>query len=64
MKSGYGVFDSTPNTDISYKTSVNTSSGGSYIPYLSFDASKSNSIYGNSNSVQPYSIYLVPIIKY
>ena len=31
---------------------------------FTFDASKVNSIYGNSNDVQPYSITLLPLIKY
>ena len=33
-------------------------------PVLSFDASRSNSIYGKSETVQPPSISLVPQIKY
>ena len=32
--------------------------------FISFDASRSNSIYGNSNTVQPPAIKLLPIIKY
>ena len=32
--------------------------------YINFDASKSNSIYGSSNTVQPASITLIPQIKF
>ena len=32
--------------------------------YLCFDASRSNPIYGNSNTVQPPSIVLIPQIKF
>lgn len=40
--------------------------GGSYIAgsYLIFDAAKSNAIYGNSSTVQPASIKLLPVIVY
>ena len=31
---------------------------------LNFDASRSNAIYGNSNTVQPPSIVLIPQIKF
>lgn len=34
------------------------------IHYIDFNASKSNSIYGRSNTVQPPSLILLPIIKY
>lgn len=32
--------------------------------YLNFDASRSNTIYGNSDTVQPATITLIPQIKY
>lgn len=40
--------------------------GGSYIAgsYLMFDAAKSNAIYGNSSTVQPASVKLLPVIVY
>jgi hypothetical protein len=31
---------------------------------VTFDASRSSSIYGNSNTVQPPAVYLIPVIKY
>lgn len=49
-----------------YSTSTNQSFAGSVNnPYnVEFDASKSNSIYGNSTTVQPPAITLIPQIKY
>lgn len=38
--------------------------GGGTNPNVSFMASRSNSIYGNSNTVQPPSIVLIPQIKF
>lgn len=35
-----------------------------YSPNFAFNASRSNSIYGRSNTVQPAAIQLIPIIKY
>ena len=37
---------------------------GHHTSTFTFDASKANSTYGRSNSVQPYSISLLPLIKY
>lgn len=48
-KSGNGLYGSTETT---------------YYTHLCFDASRSNPIYGNSNTVQPPSISLIPQIKY
>ena len=46
----------TPNT---YRDS-----GGGYTSTVNLDASRSNPIYGASNTVQPASIKLIPILKY
>lgn len=40
------------------------SSGGSTAGTVTFDASKSNAIYGASETVQPPSLSLLPQIKY
>ena len=37
---------------------------GQHTSTFTFDAAKANSTYGRSNSVQPYSISLLPLIKY
>lgn len=44
--------------------SGNTGSGSSTATKMIFDASRSNSIYGNSTTVQPPAIQLIPQIKY
>ena len=47
----------------SSKTAMN--GGTTVVGYkILFDASKSNAIYGNSNTVQPPTITLIPQIKY
>lgn len=44
---------------------ANTRDGGSDPAWkITLDASKSNSIYGKSNTVQPEALSLLPIIKY
>ena len=44
---------------------VNSAGGwSSYGSYYSFDASKSNAIYGNSTTVQQNAIKLLPVLRY
>ena len=45
-------------------TSTPVSVDSTNTPIVSFDASLSNSIYGNSTTVQPKSLVLTGIIKY
>ena len=45
------------------KTSMVPANNGGWGP-LAFNASFSNSIYGNSSTVQPPAITLIPLIKY
>ena len=53
-----------------YNAGGNTNPGGlgnnsgANVPYLGFQASKSNSIYGASETVQPPAIILLPQIKF
>lgn len=50
-----------------YKTQSQTADDGTYVSMLvgfTFDASKSNSIYGNSTTVQPPALTLLPCIRY
>ncbi len=47
--------------DTQYHLGGSTAANGNQV---AFNASLSNSIYGNSNTVQPYSIFLTSIIKY
>ena len=56
---GYGAFS------INYqpKTAANNG-GGQYLIQLGFDASRSNSIYGNSSTVQPPALTCLICIKY
>ena len=57
---GYGALtDSVGGGDITFGS-------GMYVPstIIRFNASKSNPIYGASNTVQPAAIRLIPIIKY
>ena len=58
---GYGAFSKSSQTNTDVQPALGTS--GSFF-YMSFDASDSNSIYGNSTTVQPYSIYITYTIKY
>ena len=70
--SGYGFFrkDSNGNSNGAFikGATVNNLEGGGYSnitsSYLGFDASASNSIYGNSNTVQPSALVLLPQIKF
>lgn len=55
-----GVF--TADINGTTKSAGNSSVSGS--TRLNFDASKSNSIYGKSSTVQPPAVTLIPIIKY
>lgn len=41
-----------------------SSSGIEYYDNISFDASRSSTIYGNSDTVQPPAIVLIPQVKY
>lgn len=43
---------------------INMGSNSGYFAYITFNASASNSIYGNSNTVQPAAIGVLPILKY
>lgn len=45
-------------------TNVNGAASGDSDKYIYFDASRSNSIYGSSSTVQPASTTQLPIIKY
>ena len=56
----YGAGAFYQNGDISGGTAV----GGVKDSKISFNASRSNSIYGNSNQVQPKSVSIIPILKY
>lgn len=38
--------------------------GGNHLEWIFFDASRANSIYGNSSTVQPKSLTMRPLIKY
>lgn len=66
---GLGLFADTVNegairvSDPKEK-SVGGNSGGAYYTGFSFDASLSNAIYGNSDTVQPPAISLIPVIRY
>ena len=53
---------STKNTNTSQD--IGAGSGTDSIWNLKFDASKSNAIYGNSDTIQPPAIVLIPQIKY
>lgn len=61
ISSQYGAFSIKNGT--SWQSLQRTSTNG-YGDVLEIDASKSNSIYGNSNTVQPPSIVMNYIIKY
>ena len=56
-----GAFVNSGNTYTDAKTNANGT--GSYF-MLNFNASQSNSIYGNSNTVQPFSVFTYYCIKY
>ena len=51
-------------TQVQHVTLTNNSSGKVSSSNMGFNASYSNSIYGNSNTVQPPAVKLIPIIKY
>lgn len=55
-----GAFSKVSQSHSSLSASVGAAAG----IYISFDASDSSSIYGNSNTVQPLSLILNAIIKY
>ena len=46
------------------QTSSQLESGSAYLQLVGFDASYSNEIYGNANTVQPPAIVLIPQIMY
>lgn len=48
--------ESLPRNGINY--------GGNHLEWVFFDASRANSIYGNSRTIQPKSLTLRPLIKY
>ena len=56
-----GAFGKTGST-----TNIPGAGGGSYYPLyaVDFDTSRSSAIYGNSTTVQPPSLTMLPIIKY
>lgn len=54
-----GAFSYTGGSSINLQNEAATNTSG----YVSFDASKSNAIYGNSNTVQPPALTMVYIIK-
>ena len=45
-------------------TRGSSSSGTEYYDNISFNASRSSTIYGNSDTVQPPAIVLIPQVKY
>ena len=47
-----------------YGTGIFTPNSGGDAKQIEFNASNSNSIYGNSDTVQPYSLTTTYIIKY
>ena len=53
-----GLFASGKKT-ADYRTSLQTNTSG-LTPTQTFDASRANSIYGNSNTVQPPALVLLP----
>ena len=55
-----GVF----STSNEYAPRPYRNGGGGYHSSVSFDASRSNNIYGSSNTVQPASIIMLPCIRY
>ena len=55
-----GVF----STSNEYAPRTYRNGGGGYHSSVSFDASRSNNIYGSSNTVQPASIIMLPCIRY
>jgi hypothetical protein len=57
-----GVFNWNQTTQYWMEAKENANNKGK--SNLHFSASNSNSIYGNSNTVQPPAITLIPIIKY
>lgn len=57
-----GAFSQTSATEYSY-ANYNDSGDGRNVA-VSFNASKSNAIYGKSSTVQPPAATLIPIIKY
>ena len=59
-----GIVSGYTTRPYNYTLTGNSVSGGASIDGISFDASKSNSIYGNSTTVQPPALTMLPIIKY
>lgn len=55
-------YDATTNTD--HNIMVDSKSKYQLYGQIGFDASRSNSIYGNSTTVQPPALTLLPCIKY
>lgn len=67
MLDGPVVYSPSGSFDISYATASNINQGmgaAGNSKFIDFDASHSNPIYGNSNTVQPPAIQLIPQIKY
>ena len=63
LGTGTGIGAISP--DNSYEVSnAGSGVGSSYLGGFSFDASRSSAIYGNSDTVQPKSVTLIPQIKY
>ena len=58
-----GAFTATGTSNYTQKDLASIAMAG-YSPRLTFDASLSNSIYGNSTTVQPPAVTLIPQIKY
>lgn len=53
------------NNNVDYRTRTDGGSDSNYTnSWCGFNASLSNSIYGNSNQVQPKSVSIIPILKY
>ena len=60
----YGCMYKTSDVSNSYFTMPSTANANDDGNICNFDASKSNSIYGSSTTVQPPSVKLIPQIKY
>ena len=48
----------------SSKYTADANNGGAQAKEIGFDASRNNKIYGNSDTVQPPSIVLIPQLRY
>ena len=67
MSSRWNIDDESQSNGALFRKSGNGMYGAtetSHYTYLCFDASRSNPIYGNAETVQPPTIMLIPQIRY